>query len=201
MCLYVKLKDGQWTMDDGSPLPKIREGTVAELVLSAYAIMDEDVLKGLTEEREVPFLSAGTPLWARVAYREVANTELCKSVEFLSCWPPRNGSVFVKILLKEDLRLTLHPNKNARLTDCACSIPSMEVEAKSVNQACALVSAKFEPQRRSHTGSVFQNVYYEGKYIDRDYLLPLNERRKAVETASAPGQSCGGENGKRENLY
>lgn len=196
--LFVKYNGGQWLLDSGRPLPEIREGALGELILSPYAIVDEEACRALTQERRVPFFEKGSSLWVCVDSVGVPE-KLRSAVKGLPSWPPQDRTVFVEIVLKEDLYLILRPNKDARLDDCVCSIPSLPTaEAKSVNHAYTLVSTAFEPKRRSHSGNVFRKVYYASKLRDRNCLRALNDRRMGVEIDCA-SDAMGSKTARRPN--
>ena len=45
--------------------------------------------------------------------------------------------------------------------NCPIDIPFLNKKAVSVNQAYTIISTEFEKYRRSHTGNVFNKVYYK----------------------------------------
>jgi len=170
--LPVKYVKGQWQMYDGAGWPEMRDGAFAELVLDAFSIDDDAVRAMLCEEREVLFLPKDSCLWAKVDGRQVPSDLKNAAVE-KPCWPPQYLVNFVQIVLEEDLCLVFRKNKHAKLRHCKCKVPGLKAEGDSVNHAYALVSTRFEPSRRSHTGNVFLCVYYE----DGEDLKPLDELR------------------------
>ena len=82
-----------------------------------------------------------------------------------------------EIVLKEEQRICLRGAKKAILESCHCSIDGLNREAHSLNEAYSLVSTEYEPERRSHTGSVFQ----KGLYLDGKVWLQLDIRRQQMD--------------------
>jgi hypothetical protein len=64
--MFVKVSKGRVKCQNGKPIPKVKPGTVAELILWASEIETEEDRIRLTSERTVAFLPAGTTLWAKV---------------------------------------------------------------------------------------------------------------------------------------
>lgn len=179
--LLVKITDGNVTLADGKPLPKIKADARGELVLfSVYSLTDENERAFYAAESEVPILNKGESLWARVN-----NDPIEKSLEKWRI-TRRTGkgesAHFVQFILETDLGLILRPGKSSVLTGCNCSIPALDVDAFSVNEAYTRISMAFEPKRRSHTGNVFQCVFVEKD----ETLVALEDLRMKAETQPAP---------------
>ena len=173
--LRVVLSEGVCTLADGSALPKIKKGAAAELIVHVADLLDDNQRAALLSERGVLFLPRGTRLWARVKEDHIPEKLRQFRVQ-MTVYPvvPAWGVAFD---LRQELNLTLRAAKGAVLADCKCHIPALDFEAKSVNEACARISTAFEPSRRSHTGNVFNCVFFEGK----DGVRPLADLRMAKE--------------------
>jgi len=65
----------------------------------------------------------------------------------------------VEVRLKQDLKIRIRGDREAKLEPCSCLIPSLEREATSVNHAFTLISETYETERLSHTGNVFERAY------------------------------------------
>lgn len=181
VCLQVKITAGQCVMLDGSPLPKLKKNTTADLILPAFSFEDQVELLKFTEEYEVPFLSAGSRLWVKVKTEE--NLEKAKAEHRITKRPYLEGdALFLPIQLQGDLDLQIRAGKHSKLGEASIHIPHLEVDAKSINEAYSKVSAVYEPSRRSHAGNVFQEVYYE----HGDTLHRLNRLRLAKEMMPKP---------------
>lgn len=179
--LLVKITDGNVTLADGKPLPKIKADARGELVLfSVYSLTDEKDRAFYAAESEVPILCKGESLWARVN-----NDPIEKNLEkwrITRRTAKGESAYFVQFILDTDLALILRPGKNSVLTGCNCSIPAFKGDAFSVNEAYTRISTVFEPKRRSHTGNVFQCVFVENDEI----LFPLEDLRMKIETHPVP---------------
>lgn len=174
--LNVFISEGVCTLADGTALPKIKQGALAELVIHAGDLLDDDERKILVSERNILFLPRGTQLWARVKEDEVPEKIKPHRVEMKVY--PVVPELVVAFNLQEDLNLTIRVAKGSVLADCKCYIPSLGFEAKSVNEAYARISTAFEPSRRSHTGNVFNCVFAKLNGA----LRPLADLRKARES-------------------
>lgn len=181
--LFVKITAGQCVMLDGSPLPKLKKGTTAEVILPAYSFEDDLELRMFTQEYEVPFLPAGSCLWVKV--KDDPKLETSKAKHRITKQPPLEGNtLFVPISLGADLNLHIRAGKHSKLGEASIHIPTLDLYAKSINEAYSRVSAVYEPSRRSHAGNVFQEVYYEvDSKLDR-----LNRLRLAKEMMPKPPQ-------------
>jgi len=62
-------------------------------------------------------------------------------------------------------------SKQSYLCDVKCHINCLNKEALSINNVYSLISISFEPNRRSHTGNVFQKCYYQDNNADIWYSL------------------------------
>lgn len=175
----VVWKEGKWEPSYGGEMPEIREGTTADLTLSAGALKDENEIKRLSFEKVVEILPAGSLLWARMSrahYRGERKKGVPKG--FHSRREERlEEAVLVPFFLDEPLKLLLRGTKPAQLTPCKCyaeDLPS-ESELLSVNQAYTRLSERFETTRRSHSGNVFTKVCFTD---EENYILPLDFLRK-----------------------
>ncbi len=170
--LLVKVSAGVCTLADGQPLPKMKADTVAELIISPWAITDEIERARLLKEHRVEFLPAGTSIWARVKDAQMP-VDLVMSCKRKVAWP-KNPGLFVEIQLVSAVVLIIRGDGRAALGDCNCRIPTLpEEECASINEAYTRISVAFEPSRRSHTGNIFNCVFYEPGRS----LFPLRQLR------------------------
>jgi hypothetical protein len=173
--LNVRISDGLCTPANGPTLPKIKKGALVELVIHANDLLDDEERKILISERNILLLPRGSELWARVKDDEVTENLQPHRIE-TKVYPVVPGLV-VAFSLLDDLNLVIRGAKGSVLADCKCHIPSLDFEAKSVNEACARISTAFEPSRRSHTGNVFNCVFTK----QNGTLRPLADLRKTKE--------------------
>lgn len=174
----VFLTGGQVVQLDGSPLPKIRNGSVGELILDAYAIEDQKILQALEGEQVFEPLSKGESVLLGVNPTVVLSEKIKQLIQ------PSNLRIaseflFVEVKLREPLKLRTRGTKSPVLEPCSCSIPILQQEAKSLNHAFTLISTEFETQRISHTGNVFQRgfVKHKDKWVSLDNLRGFRELR------------------------
>jgi hypothetical protein len=177
----VKVINGKLQFFYGGEIPKLKEGTICDLIVSSYAIEDERELALLGRERVESFIEDGNSLMAQV-YVKNANDldqELMRSLKKVPCkLASLSTSRFVEIKLSEDLNIKLRSIKKAELLDCECKIPSLpHLEPKSINHAYTLISQNYEKHRRSHAGNVFDKVFYH----DDELWRPLADLRDSFE--------------------
>jgi hypothetical protein len=170
--LAVKVTEGFCTLVDGSPLPRMKPGAKAELVISPWNIEDPAARAKLLNERRIAFLSAGTSVWARVKEDKISDV--------LKQFRQNRGPGFsklgplVEIRLTSDVLLVVRGDGRSALSECECKIPALpEMTCSSINEAYTRVSEAFEPSRRSHTGNIFNCVFHESGYRP----APLRELR------------------------
>lgn len=179
--LLVKVTDGKCTLHDGGELPKMKPGITAELVISPWDVIDETSRAKLLEEHSVEFLPAGTTLWARVKSDDISGT-LALACHSKRIWPGTPG-LFVDIHLAKAVQLIIRGDGRASLGDCVCKIPALpDEDCTSINEAYTRISEAFEPSRRSHTGNIFNCVFYERG----NYLFPLGKLRDEKLAAPFP---------------
>lgn len=183
--LLVKITNGVCTLPDGAPLPELKPGTTAELVISPWNVVDDDVRASLLKEHRVEFLPAKTSVWARVKADEIPRDLATYRAQ--KCAWPKNHGCFVEIRLVSPARLVVRGDGRAVLDDCACIIPALpDQDCSSINEAYTRVSVAFEPSRRSHTGNIFNCVFYEAGQT----LHSLRMLRDAKLMADAPPPSA-----------
>jgi hypothetical protein len=174
----VRWNKGVFELLDNSPLPEMKDGTIGDLVVDAESLVKPEDRAKWTKEKVVRFLPSGSSLWARVKPESVSQELIPFRLEKRE-WPgtPLHAVEFV---LKTDLTLILRAGKKAALSECACYIPALKLDTKSVNEAYTKISVAFEPGRRSHAGNVFLCVFYECNGTFR----PLDDRRTSVEVTA-----------------
>jgi hypothetical protein len=176
--LQVTIEDGHCILADGRPLPKLTNNTPAELIFRATALLDpEDRAKYSGELREV-ILPIQAELWARVKSDAIENRLAVHRVP-KDIWGVGNHkrNYFVSFHLMQDLYLVNRVGKSSILEECKCYIPAREMEVSSVNEAYTRISEVFEPERRSHAGNVFRDVFFEHGL----YVYPLERLRSPEE--------------------
>ena len=166
-------------------MPTLQDGAVGELVLPEYAVLDETAKHAITEERQVQLFDKGERIRLGFNGNLIDRDYLKRTEEWDDALPVVAGLTrLVSVLLDKPLFLLLRGTKKAQLRGGACEIPALDREkAGSLNHAYTLVSERFQPSRRSHTGNVFRVVFYrepdkEGKERWRR-LADLRDRHEA----------------------
>jgi hypothetical protein len=180
--MFVKVTNGQIRLIDDQPMPKLKEGCTAELVLTSSNFTDPDELAHFTQEWWTDFLPSGTFLFARV--KDDSIQEALRKHRVRTTQKPHSAHLFVPFQLKETLRLKVRAGKNGQLDECECFVPALDKTFKSVNEAYTAISIAFEPSRRSHAGNVFLCVYFE----EGDHWRPMKELRIQKESEPRPPQ-------------
>lgn len=157
--LPVRIVDGRpaFFYGDGK-LPKLKEGTVGDLILPAYAVLDERARDDLELEVEEQALPRGTRLLARVTRPAGEDGVVVLRADQVEDERP---GAFVEIVLLEPLWIRIRSTKRACLPACRCAVPALDFEVNSINEAYTRISEAYEPHRASHSGNVFQRVYHE----------------------------------------
>ena len=156
----IKIINGTLYQYPDKPLPKLKDGTIGDLVVPSYAFREQETAKQLNKEHKELFLPAKTVLIAEITVQHIPK-HLRKSIEEKL---PGFLHIGVKFILLQDQLIQHRGSKNSKLQPCKCKIPSIDKDAKSINHAYSLISRAYEPHRISHTGNVFSKVYYKDKY-------------------------------------
>lgn len=186
--IRITMKDGKIEYFGEGSMPEIREGTFAELIVPACAIMDQRRVNEFSEEKKELILNRGTRLLVQIAVRRENSLDnhflhyfehTHKTHQPLKDIRGLTDAEFVEIKLLDDLKITLRGTKKATLSRCKCKIPILNnVEAYSLNHAYTLISQEFEKHRISHSGNVFKDIYYKKD----DKWLPIDSFRDALES-------------------
>ncbi|MDD4803281.1 MAG: hypothetical protein PHF24_10165 [Syntrophomonas sp.] len=171
----VKIVDGQVKYFYGGDLPKTINGVIGELILPEYGIIDDVFISVSQAKYEKEILPAGSYIMAAVNNNQVEEKKR-KFTETINA-PYSQNSSFIRVQLLDPLILQIRGSKKAILLDTQCLILCLDKEARSLNNAYTLISAEFEPNRRSHTGNVFSKCFYQGK----DIWYPLENLRQLEE--------------------
>jgi hypothetical protein len=158
----------------GGPLPEIKDGTTGFLIVPLEALGEDDRAAFEAIHTE-PLLPADTHLWVQVQATVFADELLIPSPDMVTV--PIEGA-FAEVILQEDLTILLRGTKRPILSSCPCFIPKLNVLARSLNHAYSLISERYEPHRASHTGNVFQKVFYKS---EEGIWRPLESLRRAAQ--------------------
>lgn len=164
----------------GGPLPAFKNGAIGDLIVPINSVLELDKFQKIRSEKIITILEKNCRLLVNVQPEPLANSRLFR---------PKDRSLlrglvgeFVEIVLNEDLNLKLRGTKKAKLVPSACEIPVLKKKAHSVNHAYSIVSGVFEKSRISHTGNVFQKVFY---WSEKEEWRPLDTLREKFEAELA----------------
>ena len=157
--IAVRFNGTQFALLDGSALPAIAKDAVCELVLRPELLQNPADRDRLARDEVFPILSQGSTVLLGVSPHSVGDPKALG----LICNPQEIGVQteywLVEVRLKQDLKIRIRGDQEAKLEPCSCLIPSLEREATSVNHAFTLISEAYETERLSHTGNVFERAY------------------------------------------
>jgi hypothetical protein len=170
------LQDGQVSAVDPSGLPQLSDGT-GMLMVPASSFKKAEQLESFRREVITNLLAEGTILLCRVGWKRVpaALRPRCKRARLEHS--ARYGA-FVEVVLAGALKLRMMGAKKGSFEDVRCIVPALQLEAASLNEAYRKISEKFEPDRRSFGGSVFQSMYAFEPHNRR--WVPLEDLRDMV---------------------
>ncbi len=175
----IEIKNGKVEFYFEGSLPEIKDGTLGDLFVPAYAVKNEKIIILLSEERNIPLLKKGTELFVQIQ----TNVE-SKDLEEIVADPEECGVLvkkkFMRIVLEDPLYLILKGTKHPVLSGAKCkAIKNNNISGISLNHIYTLISQLHESERISHTGNVFKKIYYEDKTAK--CLFPIERFRRKRE--------------------
>lgn len=179
----IRIRDGKLEFFYGGDIPKLKDDAVGHLMVPTYQVEDKGRLQLLEQETEKEFLAKSTHLFCQLNPNDSITGGPHKKflIPGKQLGPPPKSGHFAEIVLHDPLVIKLRGTKKGELQDCRCSIPALpDEEPTSINHAYTLLSTFFEPHRRSHTGNVFDKVFFETK---SNKWEPLKARRDHFEYA------------------
>lgn len=155
--LPVEFKNGKFVLKDGKKLPAIKEGARAEIVIPSFYIEDQKIKAEYNKEQIYSFFPAKTNLFAELYVRSFDNL----TDEEKNALELYQNRYLVEIELIDELNIKDRGTKYPRLEACKCKVVKLkDFEAKSLNEIYSKLSQKYESHRMSHTGNVFDKIYY-----------------------------------------
>ena len=194
LTIPVKVVEGGFHYFYGGELPSLTEGTICDLIVPVWAFEDKDFLAKLEARQVEELLPKGASIFTAISSAKVPGNlrdraftpkELSQNFGGRHAEEVRQklfannpDPLFVEVVLKEPLLLELRGAKQGRLMRVRCAIPNLQnEEAVSLNHAYRLISEKFEPNRISHAGNVFQKMVH----LDSQGIChPLDELRNKL---------------------
>jgi len=202
----VKLVDGQWEFFYGGEVP-VRDGTIGDLVVDKNQVKDKNFLKSLTQQTNHKIFDFGTRLLVALTVKPhvLLDDELRKQliprdnstlkIEWGSVGiaiPPDTRYLPVYVDEFSEFQYRPAPNEKGGVwlrveglepkNVISSSIKLPETikanAADSLNHAFTILSEIYEPWRKSHTGNIYQRVFYQEK---NEKWYPIDVLRKAKE--------------------
>jgi hypothetical protein len=201
----VKLVDGQWEYFYGGGLP-IKNGTVGDLVIDKSSIEDKEFLANLKRASKHKILEAGTQLLVALTVKNPQDMDQKLKSQLLPVGKngPVLGDAYYSTARSADTRFlkisiggpTASQKRHAPMekggvwlhveglipkgvSSSTIQLPGgvWDRPADSLNHAFTLLSERYEPWRKSHTGNIYDRMLYQesnGKWY------PLNVLRDAA---------------------
>ncbi|MGH7889833.1 MAG: hypothetical protein ACRENF_04705 [Thermodesulfobacteriota bacterium] len=159
--LNVKINDGIIESLTKDPLPRIKKGALATLVISSHYLENLQEVKEYISKTETKVLEKGARLKMRLSQGVAPHSRKDGNVECIE------GHIYIPLLLLEDLVIESRgDDRLARCKPCKCVIDfgPETIEAKSINHAYTIATRIYEKKRLSRGGNIFRNVqFYDGK--------------------------------------
>ncbi len=178
----IKIVNGEikYFYDEDATLEQLQELSYGELTVVKHLIGNDEIISKLSIEKEVDFFPKSTKLFVHLSnndFDKIDNSilNLMHKAKDFRGWSIEGS--FLEITLVEDLKLTLRGSKKARLLPVKCSVAILTNDTNSLNQIYTLISQKVEPSRRSHSGNVFDKIYYK----DVDGYRKIGDKRDSLE--------------------
>jgi hypothetical protein len=173
-------------LDGTAVLPALTKGFVGELILSPESFIDKELSNRLSRERIVPLLDQGTYVMVGVGTNMLGDFQdgLIPASELRI----PSAYMFVPVKLNTPAFLCVRGDQEARLSDCSCTVLSIDKSAISLNHAFTLISEAYETKRRSHSGNVFDRVYAE---VDPGHWRSLDDHRLRAIAGPEPERAAG----------
>ena len=200
----VRFANGKWEYFYGRTLP-VKDGTIGDLLIDKSSIEDDDFLSLLKRRSQHKILETGTNLLVALTIKSEPKlgdelmehllpikdsaTELGDAFYFTSRSPDtrllqitidgptdrqkrtdpnEKGGVWLNV---EGLQAKGVSTSTVKLPDTVLPVP-----AESLNHAFTLLSEKYEPWRKSHTGNIYDRMLYQEK---NQQWYPLEVLRNA----------------------
>ncbi len=185
----VILVDGQWEFFYGGKVP-VREGAFGELHVDKGSIVDNEFLSSLKRKNAYKILGAGTELLVALTVKSEPKLKdelndnllppnshgtVLSGHYYLSRLSQDTQFVKIRIAGPTDRQKNHDPGETGGvwlqlegfqakgLTSSMVNVPPevSKAPADSLNHAFTLLSEKYEPWRKSHTGNIYARIFYQ----------------------------------------
>jgi hypothetical protein len=124
--LGVRFDGNNFVLLDGSPLPKLHTGAIAELVLRPEAIEDQIARARFIQDDLLPILEKGARVFIGIGPHLVGNPNLDGLLRDPQQMGLHTEYWLVEVRLEQDLRIRIRGDQEARLEKCKCVIPALK---------------------------------------------------------------------------
>ena len=170
--LQVKLKDGKlYLVEDDTEL-LIEDNSYFEIIIDKKYMLNKSLQPQLTKEGIIKLLPKEETLLVELFPNHLDKNDK-ETQAYVFSLNKDKGKPFAEIKLLQDLNLEIKNFDKSRLRNCKCYIPFLKIEADSLNQAYSIISTHLEKTRKSHSGNVFNLIYYKsdkGKFKKLDNI-------------------------------
>lgn len=204
--LPVRRVEDRWELEFGGEIP-VAESQTVEMLVPKSAITDPEFLKAMTKQTCIKILDQGTPLRVMLAtkYLKDVSDDARKVLSEAPHWQKGNfmhkskrwssgGISYFEITLgppterqaqdpdmnEGGLWLIVKGRKAEEIRSSTFQLPEVisKEPADSLNHALTLLSEAYEPWRKSHTGNVYDRIFYK-ESAPGGYWYPLSTLRDA----------------------
>lgn len=161
----------------GGNLPDIGDGAIGDLIIPDHKVKDNRFVEISQWEESIEILPVNSTIMVGVAATNIPKDRSMIAQKIKTAQVTRDLYVGVKLL--EPLSLQVRGSKKSNLLGVKCCIPDLnDFNATSINNAYSKISEVFKPNRKSHTGNVFEKCFYKGK---DDKWYSLDSLRENIE--------------------
>ena len=164
----IEFKNGKIYLENGKKLPKIADGARAEIIIPTFYIEDKKIKQEFNKEEIFTLFEKNIKLYVEMNIR---NFEHNTKDEYDATIYFQNRNL-IEIELINDLKIKERGTKFPRLEFCNVKTTKLNIEAKSLNEIYSKLSLIYENHRMSHTGNVFDKIYFsegENNYTQIKY--------------------------------
>lgn len=178
----LRVESGRLVPFYGGEMPRLREGTIVEMVTQVSAFEDLVEAERFELDEIVEILPADSQLFAIMSlHLESVQGGALPRVDVKPIPPPGGECYLIPFHTTEPIRLHLRGTKPAELLPCKCAVAiKIHEQPKSINEAYSRLSEHYEPWRRSHTGNVFDQVYFTRDGMEAYPLRVLRDEAEAT---------------------
>ena len=156
----VKIENGRITYLGEDILSKLKNGSKAELQITDNCLNDLKLRSKFLDSEIFTVLEPNQTLLVEMQPK-IYSREIKEYFEYVLSKCNTYKPCFAEVLLLSQLQIEFFRHKKSTFRPCKLNIPFINKEALSLNHAYTLLSERIETHRRSHTGNVFERVFFQ----------------------------------------